>query len=225
MNFLSCQDKNILIRRNRRSKHLRLRVDIKGRVILSLPLGCSKRQAQVFLDAHQDWITTQLAHRPQAPKWQNGSIICILGQSLTICHNPTLRGGVFIQGDTLFVSGEASFLTRRISDFIKRQTANYIETKARSLASQIDVTFRQIHLKDTTFRWGSCSGKGNLNFCWRLGMAPLFVLDYIIAHEIAHLREMNHSDRFWHLVSRLTDRRADAEIWLRRHGHELSIHS
>ncbi len=221
MKPLSCQAKNILVRRNRLSRYLRLRVDRKGRVVLSLPLFCTRRQAQSFLDEHQEWIADQLNRLPTPTRWQNGDTIRILGQDLTIRHDPTLRRGVFIRDNTLFVSGEADFLTRRITDFVKRQTRAYITTKARDLAAEIGVSFRDIHLKDTTSRWGSCSAKGNLNFCWRLGFAPLFVLDYIIAHEVAHLQEMNHSDRFWRVVARLTDRRADAEIWLRRHGREL----
>lgn len=223
MKFLSCQDQNILIRRNKLSRYLRLRIDNKGLIILSIPLFCSVQQAQAFLDKHQDWIAEHLNQRHPPQKWKDGDTISILGQSLTIRHDATLRCGVFIENNTLFISGEIDFLPRRIADFIKRQTYLYIDDKAHTLASKINVSFQKIHMKDTTTRWGSCSGKGNLNFCWRLGLAPLFVLDYIIAHEVAHLKEMNHSDRFWRIVSQLTNHRADAEIWLRRHGHELSI--
>ena len=119
------------------------------------------------------------------------------------------------------VGGETDFVNRRVLDFVKRETAAYIDEKARKMAAQIGKKVNRITMKDTSSRWGSCSGKGNLNFCWRLGLAPVFVLDYIIAHEVAHLQEMNHSLRFWRVVSELCSCRSEAEIWLRRHGQSL----
>ncbi|MBO7258282.1 MAG: M48 family metallopeptidase, partial [Alphaproteobacteria bacterium] len=126
-----------------------------------------------------------------------------------------------IHKDRLLVFGDEHFIHRRVQDFIKKQTALYIDEKAQELATRLGVKINKITMKDTTSRWGSCSGKNNLNFCWRLGLAPLYVLDYIIAHEVAHLREMNHGPQFWKIVSEIDDNRASAEIWLRRNGHTL----
>ncbi len=218
MSYSICQDKNILIRRNRLSRYLRLSINRKNQVVLSVPLFCSVARAQAFLTAHQDWIQN---HLTVPLTFHNGDSVSVLGQSLTIRHTPTHRGGVCRSGDDLIVGGETAFLHRRITDYIKKETRRYIDTQARILATKAGLSVHQIHLKDTVSRWGSCSAKGNLNFCWRLGLAPLFVLDYIIAHEVAHLQEMNHGPRFWRLVSQLTDRRADAEIWLRRNGCTL----
>ena len=212
----SCQD--ILVRRSIRFRNLRLSIDRTGRPVLSIPLFCPDFVARRFVSAHQDWIR---AHQPKSPKkFTDGQSLSILGQKVQIRHDPG-RHGTVLQGDYLLVGGELDFLNRRVTDFIKRQTQTYIEGKAPVLARQIGQTVHRITLKDTTSRWGSCSARGNLNFCWRLGMAPLFVLDYIIAHEVAHLQEMNHGPRFWQVVAQLCDRRADAEIWLRRHGADL----
>ena len=186
--------------------------------MLTVPPFCPEFMARRFLAANRDWIA---GHRPPPPiKFSNGQRLTILGRAVQICHDPNCKGTKWID-DCLWVGGEDVFLNRRVTDFIKRKTLAYIGEKAPILAHKIGCTVHRITLKDTTSRWGSCSARGNLNFCWRLGMAPLYVLDYIIAHEVSHLREMNHGPRFWQTVSELCDRRADAEIWLRRHGTEL----
>ena len=216
MTIQTCQD--ILIRRSIRFRNLRLSVGRNGRPILSIPLFCPEFLARRFLAANRDWIAT---HRTPPPKrFSDGQRLTILGQEVQICHAPN-QAGTVLRDDRLLVGGEDLFLNRRVTDYIKRRTQEYIAARAPALAQKIGRTVRRITLKDTTSRWGSCSTRGNLNFCWRLGMAPLFVLDYIIAHEVAHLSEMNHSPRFWQVVSNLCDRRADAEIWLRRHGADL----
>ena len=187
--------------------------------MLTLPVLCPKSMAQNFLRQHQDWIDAH-QYAPEDLVFTDGMIISVLGQSVQICHKPSQKG-TGIENDKLYVAGDKAFLNRRVTDFIKRQTGAYIDKRARELASQIGQKIHRITLKDTTSRWGSCSAAGNLNFCWRLGLAPLFVLDYIIAHEVAHLQEMNHSLHFWRVVAMLCDRRSEAEIWLRRNGQSL----
>ena len=168
-----------------------------------------------------DWIEEQLSKTKKLLSFKNGDSLTVLGKSLTVVHIPTHKGGVQIADNHLIVGGHIEFLTRRIFDYIKKETFNYIDKNARIQADKLSVQINKIKLKDTISRWGSCSGKNNLNFSWRLGMAPLFVLDYIIAHEVSHLKEMNHSPNFWKTVSFLTDKRSDAEIWLRRNGQNL----
>ncbi len=221
MKTIVCQGKNITVRQSGLSRRLRLSVNRKGQITVSAPLFCSARQIQEFVNRHTDWLNERLIETRPEHEWHDGDTLSVVGQTVTIRHNPTLRQGVFIREGILYVSGDAAFITRRVTDFIKRETRAYFETHARALAARIGAKVHQIHLKDTTSRWGSCSSRGNLNFCWRLGLAPAFVLDYITAHEVAHLMEMNHSDDFWRLVGRLTNHRADAEIWLRRYGKTL----
>jgi len=214
-----CQDINI--RRVLGSHQLRLSVNRKGQVVLKIPFFCPKSTALRFLESHRDWIEEQKKKRENQLVFREGMSITVLGKSVVIRHCKEKRIGTCIQGNELLVSGEEAFLNRRVCDFVKKQTAAYIEEKARELAGKVGQKINRISLKDTTSRWGSCSVKKNLNFCWRLGLAPLFVLDYIIAHEVAHLQEMNHSLKFWRVVGQLCDRRSDAEIWLRRHGNTL----
>ena len=221
MKELFCQEKNITVRRSWRSHTLRLTVDRRGHVVLTVPFLCPPGTARSFLEKHQDWIAQQSARRASSLTFTDGGSISVLGKSLKICHEPNRRRGTEAVDGILFVSGDIAFLNRRITDYVKKETALYIDQKAHDLANRIQKKINRISLKDTTSRWGSCSGKQNLNFCWRLGLAPLFVLDYIIAHEVAHLQEMNHGPAFWRLVGTLCDCRSDAEIWLRRYGHTL----
>ena len=92
---------------------------------------------------------------------------------------------------------------------------------ARTLAAQIGREVKRVSVRDTKSRWGSCSGDGNLSFCWRLIFVPEPILDHVVAHEVAHLVEMNHGPRFWRLVESLAPGRSDARRWLRRHRDRL----
>ena len=221
MKKMSCQAKNIIIRRVLHSHTIRLSVNRSGQIVLRIPFLCPKRMALSFLNKQADWIKEQQNKQANPLIFTNGQKLSVLGQPIQIQHNPLKHFSTHICGDYLMVSGDLEFLDRRVTDFIKRQTQAYIQKRASALAEKIGCSVHRIALKDTTSRWGSCSGKNNLNFCWRLGMAPLYVLDYIIAHEVAHLKEMNHSPNFWKVVSTLCDNRSSAEIWLRRHGHTL----
>ncbi|MBR6412442.1 MAG: M48 family metallopeptidase [Alphaproteobacteria bacterium] len=221
MNKIICQEQKIIIYRRLNARGLRLRLNRQGEIVLSIPFFYPKRMALSFIKDHQDWIDKQKARLKPALSFSDGQEISVLGQQLQIRHIPDAHFATHIEGNELHVSGDSAFLNRRVTDFVRAQTLSYIHQKAPELATRIGKKINRISLKDTTSRWGSCSGKKNLNFCWRLGLAPQFVLDYIIAHEVAHLAEMNHGPRFWRVVSQLTDERSTAEIWLRRHGSEL----
>lgn len=212
----------VFCRRSLRARTLKLTLKPARRLCLTLPLFFPKREALRFLDAHREWIQKHLARQPLPLTWRAGDSVSILGQTYEICHDSRLRSGVFAQQDKLMVSGDEAFVHRRVQDFIKRETHAYIAARVNSLAGEHALPRpSRITLRDTGSRWGSCSGKRALSFCWKLGAAPLFVLDYIVAHELAHLQEMNHGPRFWRLVGTLTDQRGNAEIWLRRHGGDL----
>ena len=221
MNKPVCQEQKIIIYRRLNARGLKLRLNRRGEVVLSIPFFYPKRMALAFIKEHQDWIDKQKSRLKNSLFFSDTQAISILGKSLQIRHFPDAHFATHIEGNELHVSGDSAFLNRRVTDFVRAQTLFYIQQKAPELANRIGQKVNHISLKDTISRWGSCSGKKNLNFCWRLGLAPQFVLDYIIAHEVAHLAEMNHGPRFWNLVSQLTDYRSAAEIWLRRHGSEL----
>ncbi len=214
-------DLELFFKKDLRTKSIRLRLNKQGEVILTAPYFCSEKKALAFAWDNADWIRAQRAQIPQQRTFQNGMLITLLGHPVTITHCPTAKRGVWIEDDKLYVSGEDDFLHRRVRDFIKKQLRGYIQNYAPELAAQINQSVGRITIRDTSSRWGSCSSKHDLNFCWKLALAPEFVLNYIVAHEVAHLTEMNHGPRFWALVGQINNDRATAQIWLRKNGREL----
>jgi hypothetical protein len=112
-------------------------------------------------------------------------------------------------------------VARRVRDFLEAEAKRDLSAAVKRYTARLGVDASRITVRDTKSRWGSCSAKGALNFSWRLILAPPFVLDYLAAHEVGHLKEMNHSSRFWRVVHGLCPRTDEAEDWLKRHGTEL----
>ena len=128
---------------------------------------------------------------------------------------------VWCEDGIIWVRGDAAHAGRRVLDFLKRQARATFETRALYHAAKLGVAPSRITVRDTASRWGSCSSTRSLSFSWRLILAPDFVLDYVVAHEVAHLKEMNHSPRFWaHVRSLVADIEAP-QTWLKVHGREL----
>lgn len=215
------QEIPITIIKNARAKNMRMRLDKKGNLILSLPRWTSERAGLRFVQDNLDWVKKQQEKITGPQEFTDGLTFDLLGTTVTIENRPTAKSGVFIDGNILVVSGDAAHIHRRVRDFVKKQAYAYIQQKAIVLAAKLDRKPGRITLRDTTSRWGSCSSTKSLSFCWKLALAPLYVLDYIIAHEVAHLVEMNHSDAFWQTVAKIDDNRASAQIWLRKNGHML----
>ncbi|MBQ9090374.1 MAG: DUF45 domain-containing protein [Alphaproteobacteria bacterium] len=201
-------------------KSIRLRFDKNKNIILSAPLFCSEQQAVSFAKQHLNWIAKQI-DTFKTIRFKNNDTISILGQNYIIEHNPLHKKGTIIQDNHIVVGGESTFLHRRITTFAKEQFYQYAQAKALQMAVQLDTPIQKITLKNSSSRWGSCSSLKNINLCWKLVFAPLDVIDYVIAHEVAHLIEMNHSPKFWAVVSQLNVKQADAQIWLRKNGKTI----
>jgi predicted metal-dependent hydrolase len=121
----------------------------------------------------------------------------------------------------LCVAGAEPHIARRITDFLKREVKNDLEAASARAAAALGVAVKRVTIRDPSSRWGSCSTTGVLSYSWRLIFAPPFVLDYLAAHEVAHLIEMNHSPRFWRVVERICPHVARAKSWLDAHGADL----
>jgi predicted metal-dependent hydrolase len=119
------------------------------------------------------------------------------------------------------VFGETPHVPRRVREFLEAEAKRDLAVAVKRYCTRLGVTAKRITVRDTTSRWGSCSARGALSFSWRLVLAPPMVLDYLAAHEVAHLRELNHSPRFWRLVKTAFPQTDEAEEWLKRHGSEL----
>lgn len=211
---------------NNRAKRLTLRINPGGRGLrVTVPPGISEREIDGFIERHHGWLEKQLLKMPDKPAIRAGVKIPIKGVPHKIIHEPGKRGTTIVRegesGPELAVFGDEAFIRRRVADYLKRLAKAEIEPLVAKHASAVGKPVKAISYRDTTSRWGSCSHDGKLSFCWRIMMAPPTVIDYLVAHEVAHLREMNHGPKFWALCKTLCPRTDEAKAWLRRNGSAL----
>ncbi len=212
----------LAVRVHPRARHIGLVIDgAKCGVRLTLPPGVSVKAGLRFANKHADWLEAQLAGLPPRIPFAPGARIPLLGWTHEIRHVPEGRGGVWRQDGRVFVSGRPEHLARRIGDFLKREAREAIAPRVRDLAAEIDRKPGRITVREMKSRWGSCSSDGRLRFNWRLILAPEPILDYVVAHEVAHLVHMDHSRRFWRIVDGLCPKTAAARRWLAKNGNDL----
>jgi predicted metal-dependent hydrolase len=205
-----------------RARRLSLRVDpIQGHIVLVKPRRSSRAAAITFALNMAPWIAARLAELAPPIPFLDGVTVPILGLPHTIHHCPDARRGVWKEAGGLYVSGAADHLSRRVHDWFKAEARREITPIAQAYAQRLGKAIIAISLRDTRSRWGSCTADGKLSFSWRLIMAPLNVIHYVVAHEVAHLCELNHSPRFWHTVDQLIDDRIVPTAWLKLHGGDL----
>ncbi|MEA2933865.1 MAG: hypothetical protein QOD74_511 [Variibacter sp.] len=217
----------VRLRRHRQARRYTLRIQAATReVVLTLPPRGSVKEAKAFAHKHGAWIAARLRRLPEAAPFEHGTIVPLRGVPHRIVHRRTARGTVWPEVDErghriIVVAGEAPHVARRVTDYLKREARRDVDAASRHYAAKLGVPVRRISLRDQTSRWGSCSTTGALSYSWRLILAPTYVLDYIAAHEVSHLVEMNHSARFWRLVKRLYPTLDRAKVWLDVHGTDL----
>lgn len=211
---------------NSRSKRLTLRLKPDGRgAKVTTPPHVSDREIANFVEKNRNWLAVRLARIPKSTIPHDGAWILFEGIEHKITHLDRKRGIVEarqIAGEpTLLVPGEVEHMPRRVIDFMKRQARIKLDLAVTNYAAELGVRAKSIRITDSKSRWGSCSTTRTLSFSWRIIMAPPAVLNYLAAHEVAHLREMNHSDKFWKLVEGLCADMQVQKSWLRRHGPAL----
>lgn len=207
----------VRVRVSRRARRLALKIDAVGDgVELVLPPRTSLPRALNFLRSNRDWVESRLAALPPRVAFEDGRKVPLLGEPHPIRHVARSggRGPVWLENGEIRVSGAPAHVARRVRDFLKERARAEIGRRARKLAQQLDRKIGRITVRDTSTRWGSCSANGNMAFSWRLIMAPEAVLHYVVAHEVAHLVEMNHGPRFWKLVERLVPQVERQRDWL-----------
>lgn len=217
----------VRLRQQAGARRFTLRVSMAtGEVVLTIPERGDVGAARRFVDAHAAWIAQRMQRVPQRVAFEPGAVIPLRDEPHRIVHWSSIRGNVSAARDAagepiIAVAGEAPHLPRRVRDFLQREARRDLSDAVARHTAVLGIPARSITLRDTRSRWGSCSAQGRLNFSWRLILAPPMVLDYLAAHEVAHLRELNHSDNFWRLTYRLCPATDQAEAWLKRHGSSL----
>jgi predicted metal-dependent hydrolase len=219
----------IEVRRHPAARRLTLRVSkTKRAVIITVPPYYRMEEAGKFVRSHIDWVRERLGSVPEPVPFADGARIPLRGRlhGVRFTGPRRARGVVEIEDADgrmpgLNVSGHPEHAPRRLKDWLVDQARTDLDACVGTHARRLGVRARSITLRDQTSRWGSCTATGLLSFSWRLILAPALVLDYVAAHEVAHLIEMNHGPRFWKLVARTMPRVEDAKRWLRTHGSDL----
>ena len=209
-------------RRSSRARRVSLRIDPQsGAVVVTLPMRAARNAGMALLMDHAHWVSDRLAALPEALKLEDGASVPLAGEPHYIRHVPQGRGGAWLAGREIQVAGAPEFLPRRVLDLLRHEARRRLGILVVEKSTLIDIRPSRVTVKDTRTRWGSCAPDGSLAFSWRLVMAPDFVQEYVVAHEVAHLRHMNHGPRFWALVDQLTAHAEQAIPWLRGEGVRL----
>lgn len=210
----------VVIRRSKQARRISLRVSgLDGKVSLTIPARGTKREAVAFVREKEAWIRGHLAKRPEASLVGIGQEIPVEGQ-MRLIQVGTGRAVRLDPYDIYVPAGEEK-AAGRVHAFLKTMARDRLAAASDRYAALLGRPFGKISLRDTRSRWGSCTSEGNLMYSWRLILAPIEVLDYVAAHEVCHLAEMNHSPAFWAEVERLMPGYKTPRKWLRTHGAEL----
>ena len=198
---------------------LRIDPDNDG-VILTLPKWAKKSESVTLLEERADWVCARLDALPARVLFADGAAVPYLGEIYTLRRDPGRRG-ITREGREIRISGRPEHLPRRCTDWLRQQAKAEITARAHPLAERIGERIERIAIRDTKSRWGSCSSSGKLSFSWRLVMAPEWIVDYVTAHEVAHLRHASHGPDFWALVAELGSDAKTARTWLNKNTQRL----
>lgn len=211
----------LVLNRSARARRLSLRVSqVDGRVTLTLPQRASRRHALAFAEDKANWIRRQLAERPDLARPLPGMLLPFRGEALPIVTHGGRRVEV-VQGAIAVPERDPERTPARLAAFLKTRARDALAEASARHAGALGRPHGKLTLRDTRSRWGSCSSRGDLMYSWRLIMAPPEVLDYVAAHEVAHLAEMNHAPAFWAIVAGLLPDYEGPRRWLHDHAAEL----
>ena len=213
-------DVEITLRRSARSRRFSLRVSaLDGRVILSLPTRARESEAMDFARSHEVWLRKALAKQSKPAGVCFGSVILFEGREVTLAQGSGRAAR--LEGDSLLLPGDEAQAGARTAAWLRTKARDRLAAASDHYAGLLGRKVARITLRDTRSRWGSCSHDGALMYSWRLILAPPQVLDYVAAHECAHLVEMNHSAAYWAVVERIFPGWQAQRAWLHANGPRL----
>lgn len=224
---VSGRDHPVALKRSARARRFTLRVKANsGEIVVTAPTWAKLRDVQAFAARHTQWIAGRLARLETRTPFVPGASVPFRGVPHRIVHRPMERGVVWAAsaGDgtrELRVSGHLDHVGRRLVDFFKAEARRDLLEAVAAYTNKLGKPVKRVTIRDQTSRWGSCSSTGALSFSWRLVLAPPFILDYLAAHEVAHLAEMNHGPRFWRTLRALCPETDRAKAWMRANGAKL----
>ncbi len=213
----------VLFERNPRARRAALRVDTRsGRVRLVAPPRMARETALAFARSQAEWIHQRVTRLPGRVAFEDGAVVPYFGVDHRVRTSVATRGAVRVEDGDIHVASPAGHEARRLRDWLAHRLGERIMPLARAKAAIVERRIGRVSIRDTATQWGSCTSAGALSFCWRLVFAPPEIVDYVVAHEIAHLVHANHGPRFWALAATLTTADvAASRAWLRDHGARL----
>ncbi len=222
----TAQSWQVRLKPNNRARRLILKVPIDSDMAeLTVPEGTPRAIAERFLAEQTGWLAKTLAGRPDSIDFVDGAVVPLRGIDHRITHRGGRRGGVWYEAgeptDLICVAGDRTHLARRVRDWLKAEARSDLTAAVMAYSAQVGARPTAIRVRDQRTRWGSCSQTGTLSFSWRIILAPPDVLSYLAAHEVAHLKELNHGPRFWALVRSLCPETDAARRWLKTNGPAL----
>lgn len=210
----------VILRKSRQARRLSLRVSrLDGRVTLTLPYSVAESEAVAFLEEKEDWLRHHTADQPEQIAVGIGSELPLRGKPLSVQAGQGRR--IVLHESTVSVPGTPETVAPRLKSYLRELARAELATASDYYASKLGRSYTRLTLRDTRSRWGSCTADGGLMYSWRLILAPPDVLNYVAAHEVAHLEEMNHSPAFWSTVKELYGDTQSPRLWLKTEGHQL----
>ena len=210
---------------SKQARRMALRLDAKKRVVyLVVPSRTRVDKAYKFAWENRDWITEHLAGLPLPIPYANGSILPIFGKKvrIRITYDPSLKTtAIRLENHKLIVETNKEDPSARIERFLKQEALKGLTELAHRKAARIHKRIHAVSVRDTKSRWGSCNDGGEISLSWRLIFAPRAAMDYVVAHEVAHLAYLDHSEKFWDTCHKLSYSYQKGKDWIHHHGHEL----
>jgi len=221
-----------VIKRSARARCARLEIRPATGLTVVIPKSYSTAQISGLLQKKKRWILNNLARYGQPPlsatgkELKSGDTIPYLGRTLEVAtrQNHVNADSARLERNRLIVSlgAKSGRLALVLEQWYRMQAAQLIRERAKKLGAPLGLSYNRLIIRGQKSRWGSCSSKGTLSFNWKLMMAPVPVIDYVIIHELLHLKEMNHTKKFWQLVAEHCPGWREHRKWLKNHEAELA---
>ena len=218
------QKVQLRFRRNPKARRMIMRLSSKGDgLVMTLPKRVSLAEALRFAATSSGWIEKNLARQSQHKALADGAEILFRGAPHAVKLTGGRRGLVAIENGVITIPGDIAHAERRLRDHMKKLALVDLTAATKHYATQMNVSFSRITVRDQKSRWGSCAASGALSYSWRLILAPPDVLDYVAAHEVAHRAHMNHGPKFWRMVLTHCPHTKSATLWLKKHGSQVHL--
>lgn len=219
---------DIVFERSLRAHRYRLTLRRDGVAVATIPARGSEREAHRFVEENREWLERARQRQKARPRaaltWPLGSHVLWRGEMFEIRKaSEGERPCVCLGADVFRVANFSGDLRPTLESHFLRKAKIELPARAWELAAETGVDMKEVSVRNQRTRWGSCSTSGVVSLNWRLVQAPLFVRDYIIYHELMHLREMNHSNRFWARVEEVCPSWRQAEAWIKQNGSLLGL--